>query len=184
MVRTAFMRRQERRLKRIMARSGLIEDRLEDLSRTIAFGRAFVHPKLTGETILTVGAALSEVLDHYCGVIALGPFGCMPNRIAEAILSNEMRSEVKKRLAGSPRRTKTFPESIEALPFLAIESDGNPFPQIIVAKLETFLLQAARVHGEVMTLRRSGGQPRSPWTPDETMRLINDRPSIIVSASF
>jgi predicted nucleotide-binding protein (sugar kinase/HSP70/actin superfamily) len=184
MVRTAFMRRQEKVLKRIMSRSGLIEDRMEDLGRTLACGRAFVHPKLTGEVILTVGAALSEVLDHCCGVIALGPFGCMPNRIAEAILSNEMRGEVKKRLANSPWWAKALPDRIEALPFLAIESDGNPFPQIIVAKLETFLLQAARVHGEIMTLRRPEGQPVSPWTPDETMRLINDRPSIIVSASF
>jgi len=32
------------------------------------------------------------------------------------------------------------------LPFLAIESDGNPFPQIIQAKLEVFLMQAARIH--------------------------------------
>jgi len=32
------------------------------------------------------------------------------------------------------------------LPFLAVESDGTPFPQIIQAKLEVFLLQAARIH--------------------------------------
>jgi hypothetical protein len=27
------------------------------------------------------------------------------------------------------------------LPFLAIESDGSPFPQIIEARLETFIMQ-------------------------------------------
>jgi hypothetical protein len=32
------------------------------------------------------------------------------------------------------------------LPFLAIESDGNVFPQVITAKLEVFLLQASRLH--------------------------------------
>jgi len=35
------------------------------------------------------------------------------------------------------------------LPFLAVESDGNPFPQVIEARLETFMLQAYRLH-EVM----------------------------------
>ncbi len=153
-LRSAFMRRQERVLRRIMSRSHLVEDRLEDLRRTLEHGRAFIHPRLTGEAILTVGAALSEILDHCCGVIALGPFGCMPNRVAEAILSNEMRFEVKERLAGRPGWLRTLPENIEALPFLAIESDGNPFPQIVEAKLETFLLQAARVH-EALMARRS-----------------------------
>jgi len=38
---------------------------------------------------------------------------------------------------------------IHDLPFLAIESDGNRFPQIITAKLEAFLLQAERLHGHL-----------------------------------
>ena len=36
--------------------------------------------------------------------------------------------------------------NMDHLPFLAIESDGRPFPQIIEAKLETFLLRAIRLH--------------------------------------
>ena len=35
------------------------------------------------------------------------------------------------------------------LPYLAIESDGNPYPQIIQARLEVFALQAKRI-GEMM----------------------------------
>ena len=35
------------------------------------------------------------------------------------------------------------------LPYLAIESDGNPYPQIIQAQLEVFGLQAKRI-GEKM----------------------------------
>jgi hypothetical protein len=35
------------------------------------------------------------------------------------------------------------------LPYLAIESDGNPYPQIVEARLEVFGLQARRV-GEMM----------------------------------
>jgi len=37
-------------------------------------------------------------------------------------------------------------DRVAELPFLAVESDGNPFPQMINAKLEVFLLQAARAH--------------------------------------
>ena len=36
-----------------------------------------------------------------------------------------------------------------ALPYLAIESDGNPYPQIVEARLEVFALQARRI-GEMM----------------------------------
>jgi hypothetical protein len=35
------------------------------------------------------------------------------------------------------------------MPFLSIETDGGPFPQVIEARLETFMLQAMRLH-EVM----------------------------------
>jgi hypothetical protein len=37
------------------------------------------------------------------------------------------------------------------LPFLAIESDGSPFPQLINAKLESFCLRAERLHHRIMT---------------------------------
>ena len=99
-----------------------------------------------GEAILTVGASLTEVLEEYCGVIAIGPFGCMPNRIAEAILSREMNREGKKALKGNSEKALRLLERFDHLPFLAVESDGSPFPQIITAKLETFCLQARRVH--------------------------------------
>ena len=45
--------------------------------------------------------------------------------------------------------TRTVMEEVSHLPFLAVESDGNPFPQVIEARLETFMLQSFRLH-EVM----------------------------------
>jgi len=36
-----------------------------------------------------------------------------------------------------------------SLPYLSIESDGNPYPQIIEARLEVFALQAKRI-GDLM----------------------------------
>jgi hypothetical protein len=129
-----------------MRESGLLHQRLEDVDRLIDRVRHLMNPRLVGEAILTVGASLTEVLEEYCGVIAIGPFGCMPNRIAEAILSREMNREGKGVLKGNSARVLRLLDRIDHLPFLAVESDGGPFPQIITAKLETFLLQARRVH--------------------------------------
>jgi hypothetical protein len=39
---------------------------------------------------------------------------------------------------------------IESMPFLAVESDGSPFPQLINAKLEAFCLRARRLHRHMM----------------------------------
>jgi predicted nucleotide-binding protein (sugar kinase/HSP70/actin superfamily) len=116
-----------------MERSGLYTYRLDDVDHLISEIQHLINPELTGEAVLTIGAALTEVLRHYCGAIAIGPFGCMPNRLSEAILSREMGTE---------------------LPFLAIESDGNLFPQVITAKLEVFLLQASRLHKQMTESHR------------------------------
>ncbi len=143
-LRSFFMRRYEKDFKEIMAEKGLLPCHLEDVDKLINKATHVIDPRLTGEAILTVGGALAEVPRHYSGVIAIGPFGCMPNQIAEAILSTEMRQAWQE----SPRSEgikKDFPD-LEELPFLAIESDGNPFPQIINAKLEVFMMQARRLH--------------------------------------
>jgi len=42
----------------------------------------------------------------------------------------------------------------ERIPFLTIEADGNPYPQLLEARFESFCLQAARVaekQGKTMT---------------------------------
>ena len=36
--------------------------------------------------------------------------------------------------------------NLDNLPFLAIETDGNLFPQIIQSKIEIFLMQSIRLH--------------------------------------
>jgi len=131
-LRSMWMKHYERSFKKIVANANLLPHRLEDVDHLISGIRHLIDPRLTGEAVLTVGAAISEVPHRYCGVIAIGPFGCMPNRLSEAILSPEMGSE---------------------LPFLAIESDGNLFPQVITAKLEVFLLQAMRTHKRMVALR-------------------------------
>jgi predicted nucleotide-binding protein (sugar kinase/HSP70/actin superfamily) len=149
-VRSRIMKKYEKTFKKIMAKSDLFQYRLEDVDHLISHTSHLISPELEGEAILTIGASINEVLDHYCGVIAIGPFGCMPSRVAEAILSREMNRDGKIAAGASSKRIRNLLNKIEELPFLAIETDGNPFPQIITAKLETFLLQAGRVHEEMM----------------------------------
>jgi hypothetical protein len=68
----------------------------------------------------------------------------MPSRVAESILNVEMNIEGK---ASALKKQKSFyNENIDNLPFLAIETDGNIFPQIIQSKIEIFILQAERLH--------------------------------------
>jgi predicted nucleotide-binding protein (sugar kinase/HSP70/actin superfamily) len=108
---------------------------------------------LTGEAVLTVGSSLTEVVTEVCGVIAIGPFGCMPNRMSEAILNEVMKRKNKLATSGSDRRLESVLENITDLPFLAIESDGSPFPQLIDAKLETFSMAAERLHRKMLAVQ-------------------------------
>jgi predicted nucleotide-binding protein (sugar kinase/HSP70/actin superfamily) len=141
-----YMRDSEKTIKSILSRSGLIHNEPVHVESIINKAIPYISPNLAGEAILTVGSSLSEVASYTCGAIAIGPFGCMPNRMSESILNETMNREGK--LATDPHNEKlrTMLTEIEDLPFLAIESDGSPFPQLINAKLETFCLRAERLH--------------------------------------
>ncbi|MBN1984491.1 MAG: hypothetical protein JW795_23395, partial [Chitinivibrionales bacterium] len=91
------------------------------------------------------GLAMREILADSCGVVAIGPFGCMYSRMAEAILNREMDREGKRRMGGFHRTLANMAET-DHFPFLSIETDGNPFPPLIEANLEAFVLQAQRLH--------------------------------------
>jgi hypothetical protein len=118
----------------------------------IEAGKKFISPNLTSEAILTVGAALHEILHPSCGIISIGPFGCMPSRMGESILNEKFTTTGKKALAhknGNCQWAKIL-EKDRKLPFLAIETDGNVFPQIIEARLETLCLQAQQLHDDML----------------------------------
>ncbi len=140
----------ERRIKSILSGSGLIHAEPVDMRRIINTASPYISPYLCGEAILTVGTALKEVVSETCGTIAIGPFGCMPNRLSEAILTEVMKREDKLRSSGKNRRLRSILSTVDDLPFLAIESDGLPFPQQTHAKLEAFCLRAARLHQRML----------------------------------
>ncbi len=141
----------ERRIKSALSESGLYHFEMIDVDKTIKGIDHLLHENFRGECILTVGLGMREILENTCGVLSIGPFGCMPSRMAEAILKKEMNVAGKMRMKGWKHRARAFAD-IGEFPFLSIETDGNPFPQIIEANLETFVLQARRLHARCMEL--------------------------------
>jgi predicted nucleotide-binding protein (sugar kinase/HSP70/actin superfamily) len=149
-IRNKFQARYEKRIKSILSTSGLVQAEPLDMNTIIDNASPYISRDLPGEAILTIGSSLTEVVSHSCGVIAIGPFGCMPNRLSEAILNETMNSRDKMATEPENKRLHSILADIDELPFLAIESDGSPFPQLINAKLETFCLRAERLHQRIL----------------------------------
>ncbi len=152
----------DRKIRGIFAHSGLYFHDVLNVADLVKAGEPFISPRLTGEAILTVGAALHEILHPSCGIISIGPFGCMPTRVAESILSENFTAGAK--LEQMEHANGDHPAGYRSvlgkpeqkLPFLAIETDGNAFPQIIEARLEAFCLQARRLHERMMQEKGNG----------------------------
>ncbi|MEJ2698792.1 MAG: acyl-CoA dehydratase activase-related protein, partial [Desulfuromonadales bacterium] len=85
--------RDESTIHQLLALSGFYHPGNPDIHDIVSRGASLINPKLATEAILTVGSTLLEVGDHAHGVISIGPFGCMPCRIAEAILTCRMEAE-------------------------------------------------------------------------------------------
>ena len=149
MLKSFVMRKDERRIKKMLSATRLVHTAPIDIDAIIETARTHISPELTGEAVLTVGSVMREVGTETCGAIAIGPFGCMPNRISEAILMDTMSKETKPGRRPDTRRLDTVPFEWHDLPFLAIESDGSPLSQQTHAKLEAFCLRADRLHQQM-----------------------------------
>lgn len=134
----------EKRIRSILSASGLLHFPGPDVKKIVNTAKPYISEQLTGEAILTVGASLHEIMSPSCGVISIGPFGCMPSRVAESVLSEKFRT------VSAGDKALSILDKDSRLPFLAIETDGNPFPQLIEARLEAFCLQASRLHNRML----------------------------------
>jgi predicted nucleotide-binding protein (sugar kinase/HSP70/actin superfamily) len=136
----------EKKIKKILAQSGLYEYEVADIKKIFEFGRHFFDVRFRGESMLVVGGFFKEMFHSFHGLIAVGPFACMPTRVIEAVLSAEATMGVMRRLHG--RNGHQLPElgHDASLPFLPLELDGNPLPQILEARIEAFCLQIDRMH--------------------------------------
>ncbi|MBW1970156.1 MAG: activase, partial [Deltaproteobacteria bacterium] len=148
-----YMARYQKRIQSKLAGTGLVNGKPLNIQSIINNASPHISPNLAGEAILTVGSSLTEIVSHTCGVIAIGPFGCMPNRLAEAILNEAMTRDGKLATDPSNHRLRSTLAHVDDLPFLAIEGDGSPFPQIINANLEAFCLRAERLHNSMLEVK-------------------------------
>ncbi|MBT9177162.1 MAG: 2-hydroxyisocaproyl-CoA dehydratase activator [Firmicutes bacterium] len=146
------MERYEKAIKDILVQSGLYDYHLLDISHLIESVSDLINPELTGEAILTLSCALNDIIDRVDGVVSIGPFGCMPARIAEAMIKQTIDVE-KPRITSDQDLTREIMAKHPHLPFISIESDGSPFPPVVAASLESFVLQSKRVHRTRQSLR-------------------------------
>jgi predicted CoA-substrate-specific enzyme activase len=144
----------EARIKAVLAESGCYSFETINVETTVASARHLMNENFRGECILTVGLAMREILDPSCGVVSIGPFGCMPSRVAEAVLKKEMNADGKARM-NQAFKIKRLPEKVREFPFFALETDGSPFPQLVEANLEAFCVQARRLHEKMKELEKT-----------------------------
>ena len=149
--------RYEKQLKKILSKSNLYDYEVVDLPKIFEYGTNFFDIRFRGESMLVVGNFFKDILHGYHGLVNIGPFACMPTRVIESVLSNEATLARKRQLEGGNGNSHYDGlEGIEDLPFLTIETDGNPFPQILEARIEAFCLQVARLHERLKTAQYHG----------------------------
>ena len=140
------MRYVEKKIKRIFSICGLFDPELIDVPDLIRHAEYVLPKEFPGEPGLIVGLTMRDALSKYCGIVNVGPFGCMQIRFADSLLTPQAnmkgKSEALKRIGKDPR-VPGFSEN-DSIPYLFVESDGNPYPQLLVARFESFCLQAAR----------------------------------------
>ncbi len=137
----------EKKIKKAFEASGLYTKELIDIEDIVRYSEHIVPNQLKGEPGLIMGVMLRDALTKYAGIVNIGPFGCMPVRFTEAVISNNADRSAKEEAyakAGESLDMSAFSEK-ERIPFLTIEADGNPYPQLLEARFESFCLQAARV---------------------------------------
>ncbi|MBE0618006.1 MAG: hypothetical protein IH608_08785 [Proteobacteria bacterium] len=135
--------RDEALLHHALALSGLFPAHATSIRKVMEQGARLLAPEIAIESSLTIGTALTASPEETHGVISIGPFGCMPGRISEAILHHRLERERDSR----PRRRGSLGRGAVAgppLPFLAIETDGTPLSPLMEARLEGFVLAAHR----------------------------------------
>ncbi|UCF31883.1 MAG: CoA activase [bacterium] len=147
-LRDRFARKKAEELQEILVMSGFFEKHPVDIKFLLDRGKRLIDPRLTGEAILTVSSTLAEIGDEAHGVISMGPFGCMPCRIAESIIGHRL-VEDKPHFSRNRGDFWTVNRNRLPLPFLALETDGNAPSQLTETRLESFILSAHRLKREL-----------------------------------
>ncbi len=159
LIRVFYMRQAEYRIKKIIAGTGYYKFSLTNIGSLLKRANHILPLEYKGEPGITLGVALHETITKYCGVINLGPFGCMPTRFTESLAAAEMKVENKiaaERMVNKNYKLPAIFNGKMNIPFLTIETDGNVYPQVIEARLETFVLQTERIAGLMKEAKMNG----------------------------
>ncbi|OHD10971.1 MAG: hypothetical protein A2Y34_12540 [Spirochaetes bacterium GWC1_27_15] len=145
----------DKQIKNIFANCGFYKPTYIDIKEVINASRLIVSPHLRGEVPITTGAALKYILNESSGAISIGPFACLPSRMVESLLKTNMNLVHKIAATGQkPLYQELEKMNVSNLPFLSIESDGNPFTQVTLAQFEVFCLQANRIHDKMVEAKK------------------------------
>jgi len=142
LIEIAIKRHIEMKIKKIFSTTGFYKPEPISIKNLIKTSERYFDVRVTGEAILTIGTALYDIVREYDGVISIGPFGCMPSRIAEAIIKRGI-TDLKD---SKDERVRKVAEMAGDFPVISLESDGNPFTPIIESRLDAFIIQVKRTH--------------------------------------
>jgi predicted nucleotide-binding protein (sugar kinase/HSP70/actin superfamily) len=76
----------DERYRRLLRRTGLLVGGTPDIARLFHEASEHISTTIGGEAIPTVGKGVAAREEGYDGIVAIGPFNCLPFRISEAIL--------------------------------------------------------------------------------------------------
>ncbi|MFP4418552.1 MAG: acyl-CoA dehydratase activase-related protein, partial [Chitinispirillaceae bacterium] len=142
-IKQVMQRYYEKKIKRILSRSQLYEFEMVDMKKIMEYGGKFFDRRFTGEVILFAGNYFKDIMHSIHGAVSIGPFACMPTRVTEAVMAVESTIERKKEIT---KAVDNHADDLVRLPFLSLEMDGNPLPQVLEARIEAFALQVERLH--------------------------------------
>jgi predicted CoA-substrate-specific enzyme activase len=147
----------EKRIKRVMGRCKFYREdplKVEDILRA---SNRLLAKEVVGDMSLTIGIGMTDLLGDCCGLITVGPFACLQSRLSDSILKPNMNmGDMVRATDGKGLLLEKIDDMKMPLPYLSIEADGNPFPQLLEARLEVFALQARRMDRYLKQLRGVG----------------------------
>ncbi|MEK7576031.1 MAG: acyl-CoA dehydratase activase [Patescibacteria group bacterium] len=150
-LKTRFEKMYEKEITEILSSSGLADSHIDNVDEFVNVAEKYMSPLMKGEAILTIGSSLKEVFERFAGIVVIGPFGCMPTRIAQSILAYTMNSQEKTRISRYDKQVDELSEEFSKCPIFFIEVDGSPMPPITKSQFEVFIMTSKKV-GEKMTV--------------------------------
>jgi predicted CoA-substrate-specific enzyme activase len=132
-------RRVEEYYRAVFRESGLLIAENNDVAELFDRAAEHVSPTIFGEAIPSVGKGLDADSEGYDGTLLIGPFNCLPYRIAEAILK---------------------PLSLrQGMPMLTYESDGYSVAPAFLRQVDVHIQQ---VLDRAASRKAKVAQPESP----------------------